>query len=162
MLVHPLLGFPLPLHLELEYIVIVCQTLLLDSTISELHVHTNNGEESTRHLNEDPTCTPALFPLGLWWWCCSHRVRDNKIVWKVFKVDGLGYFRDFVPDLETWEKSISYLCNTNPPHEVHIFSVFEELLEGHLPETLVNLVYYSCNTDHFSENGEPLWGKHHY
>jgi hypothetical protein len=65
MLVHPLLVFPLVLHLVLEYFVIVRQALLLDSTVSEFHVHTRNGEESTHHLNEDPSGAPALFPLGL-------------------------------------------------------------------------------------------------
>ena len=67
MLVHPLLGFPLVLHLVLECIVRVCQTFLLDSVVNELHVHTSDGEESTDHLNEDPNGVPSLFPLGLWW-----------------------------------------------------------------------------------------------
>ena len=101
MLVHPLLVFPLVLHLILECIVIVSQALLLDSTVNEFHVHTNNGEENTHHLNEDPSGAPDLFPLGLWWWCW-YRVRTSKIVWKVFKVDGFGYFRDFVLDREDW------------------------------------------------------------
>ncbi len=96
MLVHPLLGFPRALHLVLECFVIVSQALLLGSTVSDLHVHTRNGEERTHHLNEDPSGVPALFPLGLWWWRCWHRVRASKTVLKVFKVDGLGYFRDFV------------------------------------------------------------------
>jgi hypothetical protein len=91
MLVHPLLDLPLPFHLVLECIVIV----------NDLHVHTSNGEESTHHLNEDPNGVPTLFPLGLWW-CCWYRALTSKIDWKVFKVDGLGYFRDFVLDREGW------------------------------------------------------------
>ncbi len=69
MMVHPLLGFPLPLHLVLECFVIVNQPILLGSTVIEFHVHTSNDEEIT-HLNEDPNGDPVLFPLGLWWWCC--------------------------------------------------------------------------------------------
>ncbi len=69
MMVHPLLGFPLPLHLVLEWIVRVCQVLLLDSTVSEFHVHTSNGQENTQYLNEDLNGVPVLFPLGLRWWC---------------------------------------------------------------------------------------------
>ncbi len=106
MLVHPLLDFPLALHLVLEFFVIVRQALLLGSTVSEIHVHTLNGEESTHHLNEDPNGVPALFPLGLWWWCCWHRVRTSQIVLKVFKVDGLGFFRDFVLDRESWSNKL--------------------------------------------------------
>ncbi len=64
MIVHPLLGFPLALHLVLECIVRERQALLLGSTVSELHVHTRDGEEITQYLNEDPRDTPALFPLG--------------------------------------------------------------------------------------------------
>ncbi len=67
MMVHPLLVFPLALHLVLECFVMVSQALLLGSTVSELHVHTRNGEENTQHLNEDPSGDPVLFPLGLWW-----------------------------------------------------------------------------------------------
>ncbi len=65
MLVHPPLGFPLALHLVLECIVRVLQTLL-DSAFSEFHVRTSDGEERTEHLNEDPSDAPVLFPLGLW------------------------------------------------------------------------------------------------
>ena len=70
MLVHPLLGIPLLLHMVLECIVRVRQALLLGSAVSELHVHTSDGEESTEHLNEDPSSAPAVFPVVfLWWWC---------------------------------------------------------------------------------------------
>ena len=70
MLVHPLLGIPLLLHMVLECIVRVRQALLLGSAVSEHHVHTSDGEESTEHLNEDPSSSPAVFPVVfLWWWC---------------------------------------------------------------------------------------------
>ena len=70
MLVHPLLGIPLLLHMVLECIVRVRQALLLDSAVSEDHVHTSDGEESTEHLNEDPSSAPAVLPVVfLWWWC---------------------------------------------------------------------------------------------
>ncbi len=81
MLVHPLLDFPLPFHLVLECIVIV----------SDLHVHTSNGDESTQHLNEDPNGAPTLFPLGLWW-CYWYRVLTSKIVWKVSRSTDSGIF----------------------------------------------------------------------
>ena len=48
MLVHPLLGIPLVLHMVLECIVRVCQALLLDSVVSEFHVHTSDDEEKHR------------------------------------------------------------------------------------------------------------------
>ncbi len=66
MLVHPLLGFPLVLHLVFKFIVRVCQTCLLGSAVREVHVHTSDGEERTEYLNEDPIGDPVLFPLGLW------------------------------------------------------------------------------------------------
>ncbi len=38
------------------------------SAVSELHVHTSDGEESTDHLNEDPRSVPPVFPEVLLWW----------------------------------------------------------------------------------------------
>jgi hypothetical protein len=115
-LVHPLLVFPLVHYLVLECIVRVCQSFLLGSAVSEVRVHTSDYKESTQYLNKDPIGVPVLFSLGLWWWCCWHRVRVSKIVWKVFKVcfetlktfQGRrdGVFRDFVLDQGTWENEL--------------------------------------------------------
>ena len=82
MMVHPLLGIPLPLHLTLEGIVLVRQGLPLGKAVSDLHVHTSDGQESTEHLNENPTRTTARFLLDpletgdlvghlrrTWWGC---------------------------------------------------------------------------------------------
>ena len=70
MLVNPLLGIPLLLRMVLECIVRVRQALLLGSAVSEHHVHTSDCEESTEHLNEDPSSSPAVFPVVFpWWWC---------------------------------------------------------------------------------------------
>ncbi len=72
MLVHPLLGIPLLLHMVLECIVRVSQELLLGSAVSEIHFHTSDGEESTENLNEDPSSVPAVFPEVLLWWGVWH------------------------------------------------------------------------------------------
>ena len=56
----------------LEFIIRVRQALLLGSAVSEVHVETSDGEESTEHLNEDPNSAPAVFPeVFLWWWLCQ-------------------------------------------------------------------------------------------
>ena len=110
MLGHPLLVIPLGLHLVLEGIILVRQPLPLGPAVSELHVHTSHGEESTKHLNKDPNRVPALSLLGslykVWWWCFGYRVRGRQVF--VFNVDGQEYFCTLTGPRDP-NKCVSYL-----------------------------------------------------